>query len=135
MNSKTRAASVRRLDVRSITLLLALLLTPGIVAAEQSITLSAALVDADAKAKAHTATVQAMVVGLALVDPDSVRGVANADEGHLHYQVDDGPVIATPASKLSFHGLAAGKHTIIVTLVGNDHKPLGPQQNIAVIIP
>ena len=49
--------------------------------------------------------------------------------------VDSGPVIATPASKLSFHGLTAGNHTIIVTLVGNDHKPRGPQQNIAIVIP
>ena len=51
-------------------------------------------------------------------------------QGHLHYQLDNGPVIATPTPKLSFHGLTPGVHTIVVTLTGNDHKLLGPQQKV-----
>jgi hypothetical protein len=43
-------------------------------------------------------------------------------------QVDGGPIIATPAAKLSFHGLSPGKHQILVMLAANDHSPLGPQQ-------
>jgi hypothetical protein len=56
-------------------------------------------------------------------------------QGHLHYQVDDGPVIATTATKLSFHGLKPGAHKIVVTLAANDHSPLGPQQALEVTIP
>jgi Family of unknown function (DUF6130) len=44
-------------------------------------------------------------------------------------------VIATPTPKLSFHGLTPGVHTIVVTLAGNDHKPLGPQQKVMVTVP
>jgi hypothetical protein len=49
--------------------------------------------------------------------------------------VDDGPVVATPASKLSFHGLKSGPHTISVVLAANDHTPLGPAQKLSVTIP
>jgi hypothetical protein len=56
-------------------------------------------------------------------------------QGHLHYRVDKGPVIATPTPKLSLHELAPGAHTILVMLVGNDHKPLGPQQELNVTVP
>jgi hypothetical protein len=48
-----------------------------------------------------------------------------AGQGHLHYRVDDGPVIATTVTELSFHELAPGPHRFEVTLVGNDHQPLG----------
>ena len=98
-------------------------------------TLGAKLVDPEQKARKQTATVEATVGGLRLVDPDTVDGVAKPGEGHLHYQVDKGPVIATTATKLSFHGLATGPHSIVVVLAGNDHNPLGPKETIAVVIP
>lgn len=56
-------------------------------------------------------------------------------QGHLHYRVDDGPVIATTSAKLSFHGLASGKHKIVVMLANNDHSPAGPQQTLEVTVP
>jgi len=56
-------------------------------------------------------------------------------QGHLHYQVDDGPVIATPGTKLSFHGLKTRSHRIVVMLAANDHSPLGPQETLQVTIP
>jgi hypothetical protein len=92
-------------------------------------------VDSEQKAKKQTATVQVTVGGIRLVDPDSVQARAKAGEGHLHYQVDNGPVIATTATKLSFHNLGEGQHSLVVTLVGNDHNPLGSQETIAVVIP
>jgi hypothetical protein len=49
--------------------------------------------------------------------------------------VDDGPVVATTATRLSFHELAAGAHRIEVALVGNDHRPLGPREVLEVTIP
>lgn len=56
-------------------------------------------------------------------------------QGHLHYQVDDGPVIATTTTKLSFHNLTAGSHKIMVVLANNDHTSTGVEQTLEVKIP
>lgn len=114
---------------------LVIVLALGVVYATQSPTMSVKLIDQLRKAKQQTATVQVTVGGIKLVDPDTTPPAAQAGEGHLHYQVDGGPLIATTTTKLSFHGLGAGTHSVIVTLVGNDHSPLGPQETIAVVIP
>jgi hypothetical protein len=98
-------------------------------------TLSAKLVDQEAKAKKKAATVEAVVTGLEIVDPGAVNEVAKEGQGHLHYQVDDGPIIATTVTKLSFHELTVGKHVIKVSLAGNDHKALGPEQVLNVDVP
>jgi hypothetical protein len=98
-------------------------------------TLTAKLVDQEAKAKKKAATVEATVTGLEIIDPATVNEVAKAGQGHLHYQVDDGPIIATTVLKLSFHELTPGKHMIKVSLAGNDHKALGPEQTLNVDVP
>jgi hypothetical protein len=98
-------------------------------------TLTAKLVDKEAKAKKRAATVEATVTGLEIVDPGSVNEMPKDGQGHLHYQVDDGPVIATTVIKLSFHELTAGKHVIKVSLAGNDHKALGAEQALEVDVP
>lgn len=98
-------------------------------------TLTATLVEAEKKAQQKAATVEVKVTGVKLVDPAKSNEQPKAGEGHIHYQVDDGPIIATPAMKLSFHGLSAGSHKIMVALAGNDHNPLGPQQTLTVTIP
>ena len=64
----------------------------------------------------QAATVKATVKGVAMVDPAQVGEKPRPGQGHLHYQVDDGPVIATTATKLSFHGLKPGAHKIMVVL-------------------
>jgi len=97
--------------------------------------LTASLVDADAKAAARSAVVQVSVDGIEIVDPASVNEQAKEGQGHLHYQLDQGPVIATTNTKMSFHELSSGMHQITVTLAGNDHKPLGPQQTLTVNVP
>jgi hypothetical protein len=97
--------------------------------------LKASLVDAEAKARQQAATVKVDVTGVKMVDPATVNEKPMKDQGHLHYQVDDGPVIATTAGKLSFHGLKPGTHRITVALAANDHSPLGPQQVLQVTIP
>jgi len=99
------------------------------------ITLAAKLVDPENKAKQKAATVEVSVSGLELIDPAQTGESAKTGQGHIHYQVDNGPVIATPTTKLSFHGLASGPHKIVVTLAGNDHKPLGPSRTLNVTIP
>jgi hypothetical protein len=97
--------------------------------------LTATLVDPEKKAAQKAATVSVTVTGIKLIDPGEVNEKPNPGQGHLHYQVDSGPVIATPAMKLSFHGLTSGAHKIVVMLAGNDHNPLGPQQTLDVTIP
>lgn len=96
--------------------------------------LSASLVDPEKKASKHEATVEVQVAGIQLVDPAKVNEQPAEGQGHLHYQVDSGPIIATTAPKLSFHELSAGEHKITVHLVGNDHKPLGPQKTLTATI-
>jgi hypothetical protein len=98
-------------------------------------TLTATLVDADKKAAQKAATVQVTTKGIELVDPGKVMEKPHAGQGHLHYQVDSGPIIATTATKLSFHELSSGPHKIMVVLAANDHSPLGPQQTLDVTIP
>ena len=97
--------------------------------------LKAVLVDPEKKALKQTATVKVTVVGVQMIDPALVGESPKTGQGHLHYQVDDGPVIATPTTKLSFHGLKPGRHTIVVVLSANDHQPLGPQETLSVTIP
>ena len=104
-------------------LLLALLAAAGVFAMSEK------------KAAQKAATVDVKLEGIKLTDPASVNEKAMAGQGHLHYQVDGGPVIATTTTKLSFHGLTSGAHKIVVTLAANDHSPLGPQQTLEVTIP
>jgi len=97
--------------------------------------LTAKLVDPEKKAEEKAATVQVQVRGVKLIDPAVAKERPRKGQGHLHYQVDGGPVIATTSTKLSFHELTPGEHQIVVTLAANDHKPLGPQQTVSVRIP
>lgn len=97
--------------------------------------LSAELVDADKKAREKSATVVAVVKDLALVDPDSTRATPRPGQGHLHYRLDDGPTIASTATKLSFHGLSSGTHVLTVSLAANDHSPLGPSVTLRLTVP
>jgi hypothetical protein len=100
-----------------------------------SATLVASLIDADKNAKEKTATVEVKVTGVKLIDPALTNKRPTKGEGHLHYQVDNGPVIATTAPKLSFHELTPGKHKIVVVLANNDHSPAGPQQTLEITVP
>jgi len=97
--------------------------------------MTATLVDPEVKAKKNAATVKVTTRGVRIVDPALSGEKPIKGQGHLHYQVDDGPVVATTAPKLSFHGLKSGGHTIVVVLAANDHTPLGPEQKLSVAIP
>ena len=101
----------------------------------QTATLTASLVDAEKNAKEKTATVEVRVTGAELIDPAMTSKTPMKGQGHLHYQVDNGPVIATTAPKLSFHNLTPGKHTIVIMLANNDHTPAGPQQTLEITVP
>jgi hypothetical protein len=97
--------------------------------------LSAKLIDPEKKAQEQTATVEVKVAGIQLIDPAAVHEEPQKGQGHLHYQVDTGPLIATTATKLSFHELPSGSHKLTVMLVGNDHQALGPRETLTVNIP
>lgn len=97
--------------------------------------LSVKLIDADKKAQKKSATVGVQVRGLKIVDPASAKEKPIKGQGHLHYRLDNGPVIATTATKLSFHELGSGPHSFTVTLAGNDHMPLAPSQTVNVTVP
>jgi hypothetical protein len=97
--------------------------------------LSAKLIDPEKRAQEQTATVEVKVVGIQLIDPAAVQEQPQQGQGHLHYQVDSGPLIATTTTKLSFHELSSGSHKITVMLVGNDHQALGPRETLTVSIP
>ncbi len=103
--------------------------------AHMSAKLDAVLVEAEKKAQDKAATVKVTASGIKIIDPATVGEKAAPGQGHLHYTVDDGPTIATTATKLSFHGLTSGKHTIKVVLAGNDHSPLGPEETLEVSVP
>ena len=98
-------------------------------------TLDAQLLNPVELAKKKAASVQVRVTGIELIDPASVGEKPKAGQGHLHYRVDDGPVIATTATKLSFHELTPGQHHIVVLLAGNDHRPLGPSKSLDLEVP
>src|SRR5437870_2631197 len=84
--------------------------------------LTAALDDAVANTSKREAAVDVHVTGVNLVDPASVSEQPRTGEGHLEYRVDNGPTIDTTETRLRFHDLSSGNHTIEVALVGNDHK-------------
>jgi len=97
--------------------------------------LRAELVDPVKKAQKGWATVNATATGISIVDPGLAQDIPKIGEGHFHYQVDSGPIIATTAAKLSFHELSAGNHRITVTLVGNDHLPVAEPVVLNVSVP
>lgn len=101
----------------------------------QAATLTASLVDPAASAREKTATVKVQVTGVKLIDPALTNKRPTKGQGHLHYRVDDGPVIATTTTKLSFHELTSGKHRIVVMLANNDHSPTGLEQALEITVP
>jgi hypothetical protein len=115
--------------------LLGLLVSPAAAADTKKLGLEASLVDADKNAAEASAVVRVEVVGADLIDPALATPGSKAIQAHLHYRVDEGPVIATPVAKLAFHELTAGRHRIEVVLADSEHKPLGPSQILEVTIP
>jgi hypothetical protein len=90
---------------------------------------------------AHEAQEAAMAVqvseiqGVKIVDPDKEKEQPKTGEAHIHYQLDNGPIVATTVQKLTFHGLTPGKHTITITLAANNHAALTDPQKLDFDIP
>ncbi|MBI4597435.1 MAG: hypothetical protein HY737_03435 [Candidatus Omnitrophica bacterium] len=96
---------------------------------------AAIAIDPATVAKRKAVSVHVKVDNFTLVDPAEAQEHPAQAEGHLHYRVDQGPVIATTATKLSFHDLSSGDHVITVQLAADDHTPIGPPQVLTVKIP
>ena len=94
-----------------------------------------ATVDRSERFSDKSAEVRVTVAGIGLIDPHLSGEYARDGQGHLHYKVDDGPVVATTATRLSFQDLTPGRHTIVVSLAGNDHRPIGPKRILTISIP
>lgn len=98
-------------------------------------TMTAVLVDAQSMAAKKSAKVKVELVAFQLVDPETVNEKPAPGQGHLHYRVDQGPTVASPSPKFSVHDLSSGPHKIKVTLVGNDHMPVGPETVLDLQVP
>jgi hypothetical protein len=97
--------------------------------------ISARLVDKTKNAANRAVTVDVRVRGIRLVDPAFASQVHGAIQGHLLFQLDGGPIIATPTPRLSFRELAPGEHTISVNLADNHHVPIGLPVLLTVTVP
>ncbi|MEW5848132.1 MAG: hypothetical protein AB2A00_04930 [Myxococcota bacterium] len=97
--------------------------------------LDARLVEPERNAERKSATVEVSLRGVQLVDPASVQENPRAGQAHLQYRLDDGPVIATTSTRLSFQDLTSGEHEVVVMLAGNDSQPLGPRETLNFTIP
>lgn len=97
--------------------------------------ISARLVDKTKNAANRMATVDVRVRGIRLVDPSFASQAPGSIQGHLLFQLDGGPIIATPTPRLSFRELAPGEHTISVNLADDDHMPIGLPVLLTVSVP
>jgi hypothetical protein len=97
--------------------------------------LTARLVDERRNAAKDAASVEVTVRGIRLVDPSLSSKARGPIEGHLHYQLDDGAIIATTAPQLSFHQLSPGEHKISIHLTDGNHIPIGMPVVLTVRVP
>jgi hypothetical protein len=61
-------------------------------------------------------------------------GKAVKGQGHIRYKLDDEPIVDSTETQHTFFGLCPGYHKIRVLLVGNDSKPLGPEEIFGILI-
>lgn len=116
--------------------------TSAVVQHEQTVFTHAAapafsvrLVAPEKLARQRSVLMQVTAPNIELVEPTQASGAPREGQGHLHYQVDQGPIIDTANPVLTLHALAFGRHTVAVEIAGNDHRPLGPPQVLVVTIP
>jgi hypothetical protein len=99
--------------------------------AKGNVTLTIKLVDEAMLSKDKMAKVDVAVTGVKLMTEHKGTTMGS----HLHYQIDDSPIIVTGSPTLSFANLTPGKHTINVTVVDAKHSPLAGPETIEVNIP
>jgi hypothetical protein len=100
--------------------------------AKGDVTITVKLVDEAMLSKDKMAKVEVGVTGVKLM-PEH-KGTTHMSS-HLHYQIDDSPIIVTTSPTLSFANLTSGKHTIQVTVVDAKHSPLAGPESVELNIP
>jgi hypothetical protein len=102
-------------------------------------TLTAELVDQEQLAAKKMATVRVTVSGVELAQlpmhetsrTKPVGGTMKSHSGaHIHFQLDDGPIIVSPVTELSFAELTPGEHTLKITASSADHKPISETKTL-----
>lgn len=105
--------------------------TPTSTKAKGDVTLTVKLVDEAMLSKDKMAKVEVGVTGVKLMSEHKGSHMGS----HLHYQIDDSPIIVTSTPTLSFANLTPGKHTINVTVVDAKHSPLAGPETVEINIP
>ncbi len=88
-------------------------------------TISAELVDKHQNEKAHKAVVKVETDSISMMDPAAAHYAPKLDQAHLQYQLDGGDIFNSTSKVWTFTHLPAGKHRVLVSLVGNDNRPHG----------
>lgn len=104
----------------------------GDLGGDKAPTLNVKVLDQKENTAQKAISVESEVQNFDLADPHEVNEIVKEGQGHIHYRLDDGPVIATTAKRLSFHEVKPGTHTLTVNLAGNDHKQVGTEQKLSV---
>jgi hypothetical protein len=99
--------------------------------AKGDVTVTVKLVDEAMLSKDKMAKVDVAVTGVKLMTEHKGTTMGS----HLHYQIDDSPIIVTGSPTLSFANLTSGKHTIQVTVVDAKHSPLAGPESVELNIP
>lgn len=94
----------------------------------------ARLRDEDQNARDHIAVVEVEVLNVWLDTPQVVEQ-PGIEVGVLRYQVDRCPPVVTTATRLQFHQLKPGAHTITVAVIGADDRPITPPALLKLTVP
>jgi hypothetical protein len=94
----------------------------------------ARLRDKDQNARDHIAVVEVEVLNVWLDTPQVVEQ-PGIQVGVLRYQVDRCPPVVTTATRLQFHQLTPGDHTITVAVTGADDRQITPSAQLKLTVP
>lgn len=92
-------------------------------AASQPPTLTLVEPAAGGAVPAGTVTVAVESTGLEFVMPG---GTNVAGEGHVHFTLDDGPIVMSVEQRTTFKDVPPGEHKLVAELVQNDTTPFSP---------
>lgn len=78
---------------------------------------------AGAKVPAGDVSLSVKTTGLKFVMPSNTLVPG---EGHVHFELDDEPVMMSTTPDYVYEGVSAGEHKLTAELVQNDTKPFSP---------
>lgn len=125
-----RTMHLHRLAVPVILAIMALLASPGVVAADPGLTVSSPRNDESIDGTSVTVTFDvsdfSVVPSTVPLAEAGLRPEANREgEGHVHFMLDLMPIVVWESTEpYTFSDVPPGEHTLMVELVNNDHSPL-----------